>query len=55
MYTMTIESEHDESVVDDELFDHEGPLAQLDQVPAEFATFFAMYQEIHNKDVHNCL
>jgi hypothetical protein len=31
-HNMIIENERDELVVNDEMFDHEGPLAQLDQV-----------------------
>jgi hypothetical protein len=46
MNNIIIESERLESVVDDQPFDHHGPLAQLDQVSAEFATFLAMHQEI---------
>jgi hypothetical protein len=55
MHNMIIESECDEPVVDDEPFDHESPLAQLNQVSAEFAVFLAMHQEICNKDKHNRL
>jgi hypothetical protein len=52
MHIIIIESEREEPVEDDQPFDHEGPLAQLDQVLAEFAASLAMHQEICNKDEH---
>jgi hypothetical protein len=33
-------------MVDDHPFNHQGPLAELDQVPVEIATFLATSQEI---------
>jgi hypothetical protein len=55
MRNMIIESEHEEPVEDDQPFDQEGPLAELDQVSAEFFAFLAMPQEIRNRDEHNRL
>jgi hypothetical protein len=42
-------------VVDDQLIDHKGPLAQLAQVSAKFAASIDMHQEIRNRDIHNHL
>jgi hypothetical protein len=36
MHNMIIENEREESVEDDHPYDHDGPLAQLDQVSVEF-------------------
>jgi hypothetical protein len=55
MHNMIIESERESPVVDEQPFDHQGPLAQLDQVPAEFAVFLAMHQEIRDAQVHTKL
>jgi hypothetical protein len=55
MHNMIIESERDEPVVDDQPFDHEGPLVNLDQVPVEFVAFLALHQEIRNRGGHNRL
>jgi hypothetical protein len=55
MHNMIIKSESDAPVVDDQPFDHEGHLAQLAQVSAEFGAFLAMHQEINSRDVHNRL
>jgi hypothetical protein len=52
---MIIESGRDEAVVDDESFDHEDPLIQLEQVLAEFEVFLAVHHEIGNRDEHNYL
>jgi hypothetical protein len=40
---MIIEIERKERVEDDPPYDHEGPLAQLDQVLVEFSAFLAMH------------
>jgi hypothetical protein len=55
MYNIIIKCEHEELVEDDQPFDHKGPLAELDQVSAEFAAFLTMHQEIRNRDEHNHL
>jgi hypothetical protein len=47
MHNMIIESERDITVVNDQPLDHQGPLAQLAQVPTKFAAFF-MHKKIHN-------
>jgi hypothetical protein len=47
-----IESGQEEPVVDDWPFDHQGTLAQLDQVLNEFAAFLTMHQEIRDAHVH---
>jgi hypothetical protein len=52
---MIIKSEHEEPVEDDQPFDQENPLAELDQVSAEFFAFLAMPEEIRNQDEHNRL
>jgi hypothetical protein len=46
VHNMIIKSEEDEPVDNNHPFDYQVPLAQLDQVPGEFATFPAMHQEI---------
>jgi hypothetical protein len=52
---MIIESMHEAQVEDDQLFDFEGPLAQVNGVPAELFAFLAMQQEIRNREEHNRL
>ncbi|KAK1644400.1 hypothetical protein QYE76_062205 [Lolium multiflorum] len=46
MHNMIIESERDEPMHDDQPFDYEGPLAEVEHVPQQFATFLHMHQEI---------
>jgi hypothetical protein len=41
MHNMIIKSERKEPVKDDQPFDYESPLAQLDQVSTEFAAFLS--------------
>jgi hypothetical protein len=43
---MNIKSEHEELVEDDQPFDFQGPLAQVNQVTAKFSPFLAMQHEI---------
>jgi hypothetical protein len=45
MHNMIIKSEREEPVEDDWPFDHEGPLAKLDQVSVEFPAFLAMHKK----------
>ena len=46
MHNMIIENERDALVVDDVSFDHQGPLAQLQQVPSGFTAFLAKHGEL---------
>jgi hypothetical protein len=46
MHNMIIKCEWAKPVDDDHPFDHQRPLAELDQVPAELASFIAIHQEI---------
>jgi hypothetical protein len=39
VYSIIIESERHELVVDDHPFDHQGPLVQLDEGPNKFVVF----------------
>jgi hypothetical protein len=55
MHNIIIESECEAQIEDDQLFDFQGPLAQVNDVPAEFSAFLAMQQEIRNRDKHNRL
>jgi hypothetical protein len=55
MYNIIIESEHEEHVKDVQPYDHEGPLAELDQVPVELSAFLAVHQKIRNIDEDNDL
>jgi hypothetical protein len=55
MHNIIIESEREEPVKDDQPYDHEGPLAELDQVPVKFSAFLAMHQKIRNRDEDNHL
>jgi hypothetical protein len=48
MYTMIIEIEHDAHVNDDHPFDFQGPLAEVEQVPAQFAAFLEILVFILN-------
>ena len=54
MHNMIIESEHDNSVRDDQPFEHQGPLAQIDheQVPINFGAFLAMQNKIEDEQIH---
>ena len=51
-HNMIIESEREERVVDDKPFDHRRPLAEFDQVQAEFFAFLARHQESRDTHVH---
>jgi hypothetical protein len=42
IHYMIIKSEQNSPVVDDQPFDHQGPLAQLARVSAKFSTFLPM-------------
>jgi hypothetical protein len=46
MRNIIIKSERDTPAIDDQPFNHDGPLAQLAQVLAEFAAFLAMHQDL---------
>jgi hypothetical protein len=50
-----IESEREAQVEDDQPFDFQGPLAQFNQVRANFFAFLTMKQKIRNKEEHNRL
>ena len=52
MHNMIIEDERDAPVHDNHPFDFQGPLAELNEVPAEFAAFIAMHQEIRDATIH---
>jgi hypothetical protein len=52
---MIIESEHEAQVEYDQPFDFQSPLAQVNDLPAEFFAFLTMQQGIHNIDKHNFL
>jgi hypothetical protein len=56
MHNMIIESEREYPVVDPEPYHRQGPLATVDRkVPAAFAAFLAMLQEIRDKNTHSQL
>ena len=56
MHNMIIENELDNPVVDDQPFEGQEPLAQLDgQVLAQFAQFLATHIEILDSVVHETL
>jgi hypothetical protein len=53
MHNMIIESEREHPVYDPELYYRQGSLANVDhQVPALFAAFLAMRQEIRDANTH---
>jgi hypothetical protein len=52
MHNMIIESECDKPVLDDQLFDYQGPLAQVEHVPLECVVFLHMHNEIRDADVN---
>ena len=55
LHNMIIESERDEPVADTEYY-RQGPLADVDhQVPATWANFMTMRQEIRDSTVHTQL
>jgi hypothetical protein len=54
-HNIIIESECEELVEYDQPYDHENPLAKLDQVPAKFSPFLAMHQEVGNRYEYNRL
>jgi hypothetical protein len=49
---MIIESERDEPVQDDQSFDHQGLLAEIEDVPQEFTDFLHMHNEIRDADIY---
>jgi hypothetical protein len=49
MHNIIIDSEREAQVEDDQSFDFEGPLAQVNEVPAKFSAFLAMQQEIRKE------
>jgi hypothetical protein len=55
MHNIIIESERKEPVKDDQPYDREGPLAELDQVSVQFFAFLAVHQKICNRDEDNHL
>jgi hypothetical protein len=52
MHNMIIESEHDEPGHDDQPFDYQGSLAEVEHVPQQFFAFLHMHQEIRDAGVH---
>jgi hypothetical protein len=53
---MITESESGARVVDDQTYEHHGPLSQVDhEVLVEFEAFLAMHQEIRDEQVHRQL
>jgi hypothetical protein len=53
MHNMIIKSKHGVPMVDDQPYEHQGPLAQVDhEVPIEFGAFLAMHQAIRDKQIH---
>ena len=52
MHNMIIESEREEPVHDDHPFDYQGPLADVEHIPQEFAAFLHMHAEIEDAGVH---
>jgi hypothetical protein len=52
MHNMIIGIAREEQVHDDHPFDHQGPLAQLDQLHGKFSALLAMHQEIQDGLVH---
>jgi hypothetical protein len=56
MHNMIIESEREHPVYDPEPYHRQGPLANVDhQVPAPFADFLTMHQEIRDANTHSQL
>jgi hypothetical protein len=55
MHNMIIKSEREANVKDHHPFDFQVPLAQVNDVSAEFSAFLAMQQEIRNRDECNRL
>jgi hypothetical protein len=49
---MIIESERDTPVDDDHPFDYHVPLAEIEHVSQEFASFLHMHQKIQDAGVH---
>jgi hypothetical protein len=56
MHNMIIESEREHTVYDPQSYHRQGPLVNVDhQVPATFAAFLAMRQEIGDANTHSQL
>jgi hypothetical protein len=55
MHNIIIKSQRVAQVEDDQAFDFQGPLAQVNDVSAKFSPFLTMKQEIRNRDEHNRL
>jgi hypothetical protein len=55
MHNMIIKSEREAQVKDDQPFYFQGPLAQVNDVCAEFSAFLTVQLEICKKDKHNHL
>jgi hypothetical protein len=55
MYNMIIESERDAPADDDHPFDFQGHLAEVEQIPAQFAAFLRMHEQIRDAGVHTQL
>jgi hypothetical protein len=56
IHNMIIESEREHPMFDTKLYHRQGPLATLhQQVPAAFAVFLAMRQEIRDANIHSQL
>jgi hypothetical protein len=56
IHNMIIESEREHPVYDPKPYHRQGSLANVDhQMPATFAAFFAMWQEIRDANTHSQL
>ena len=54
MHNMIIESERANPAIQNQSFEHQSPLADIDheQVPANFGAFLAMQNEIEDEQMH---
>jgi hypothetical protein len=55
MHNMIIESERDSPTDDDHPFDFQGPFAEVEQAPAQYAAILQMHEEIQDAGVHTQL